>query len=44
MLTLTLRGRKKRARLSEEEYMLLGLLRPQENRMALRDMARIFHP
>ena len=44
MLTLMLRGRKKSAMLSEEEYMLQGLLRPQENRMALRDMARIFHP
>ena len=44
MLTLMMRGMKKKARLSEEEYMLLGLLRPQENRMALRDMARIFHP
>ena len=44
MLTLMLRGNKKKARISEEEYMLQGLLRPQENSMALREMAKIFHP
>ena len=44
MLTLMLRGKKKTARMSEEEYILQGLLRAQENRMALREMADIFHP
>ena len=44
MLTLMLRGNKKRAMISEEEYMLKGLLPPQEKKMALRDMPRIFHP
>ena len=44
MLTRMMRGNKKKARMSEEEYMLQGLLRAQENRMALREMADIFHP
>ena len=44
MLTLMLRGRKKKARMSEEEYMLQGLLRAQENVMTLKDMATVFHP
>ena len=44
MLTLMLRGKKKKARMSEEEYMLQGLLRAQENAMALREMAKTFHP
>ena len=44
MLTLMQRGKKKTARMSEEEYMLQGLLWAQENRMALWEMADIFHP
>ena len=44
MLTLMLRGKKKKARMSEEEYMLQGLLRAQENQMVLREMAKAFHP
>ena len=44
ILTMILRGRKKKTRISEEEYMLQGLLRAQQNRMAMREMARIFHP
>ena len=44
MLTLMLRGKKKKARMSEDEYMLQGLLRAQENAMALREMAKTFHP
>ena len=43
MLTMMLRGKKKKSLISEEEYMLQGLLRAQENKMALGDMARIFH-
>ena len=41
---LILRGKKKKARLSEEEYMLQGYFLVQKNRMALGDMARICHP
>ena len=43
MLTMMLRSKKKKSLISEEEYMLQGLLRAQENKMALGDMARIFH-
>ena len=43
MLTLMMRSKKKKSLISEEEYMLQGLLRAQENKMALGDMARVFH-
>ena len=43
MLTLMMRGSKKKEMISQEEYMLQGLLRPQENLMAMSEMARIFH-
>ena len=44
MMTLMMRGSKKKEMISEEEYMLQGLLRPQENLMAISEMASIFHP
>ena len=43
MLTLMMRGSKKKEMISEEEYMLQGLLRPQQNLMALSEMAMLFH-
>ena len=43
MLTLMMRSKKKKSLVSEEEYMLQGLLRAQENKMTLGDMARVFH-
>ena len=44
ILTIFLRGRKKKAKMCEGEHMLQGLLRAQENMMSMREMARIFHP